>query len=102
MDDELERVLEAAFDGGNAAAKKVSDYIDKIMGGIPVWISVEDCLPEKGSAVMGFRSGPPHWASDAYGMAWREIDGDEPGLRWNECGVPTHWMPLPAPPTDSK
>jgi hypothetical protein len=62
------------------------------------WIPVEVGLPPKGSTVLGFRSGPPHWASDAYGMAWREIDGDEPGLRWNECGVPTHWMPLPAPP----
>jgi hypothetical protein len=90
MDDELDRVLEAAFDGGNAAAKKVSDYIDKIMAGIPVWISVEDCLPEEGQLVLGFNS---EWTECFAVVEY----GDESGV----VG-PTNWMPLPAPPSDGK
>lgn len=68
---------------------------------LSMWISVEESLPEKGSAVLGFRDADPHWGDAAYGMAWREIDDEsKPGLRWNESGRPTHWMRLPAPPRD--
>ena len=67
------------------------------------WIPVTERLPEKGCAVLGFRAKNTHWGDDAYGMAWREIDDEsDPGLRWNESGRPTHWMPLPAPPADAK
>lgn len=73
------------------------------MPAIQGWIPVEVGLPEKGSAVLGFRVGHPHWGDALYGVAWREIDGESrPGLRWNESGRPTHWMPLPSPPTDDK
>jgi len=66
-----------------------------------MWISVEESLPEKGGAVLGFRDADQHWGNAAYGMAWREIDDEsQPGLRWNESGRPTHWMRLPAPPRD--
>jgi hypothetical protein len=64
------------------------------------WIPVEAGLPEKGIAVLGFRSGDSHFGCE-YGIAWREIDDEsQPGLRWNESGRPTHWMRLPAPPRD--
>ena len=66
---------------------------------LSMWISVEESLPEKGGAVLGFRDADQHWGNAAYGMAWREIDDEsQPGLRWNESGRPTHWMRLPAPP----
>ena len=94
MDDELERILEAAFDGGNAAAKMVSDYIDKVMEGIRVWISVEDCLPEEDQLVLVF---DPELGG--FGLAtYTKSDGwlgDDVALY-----KPTHWQPLPAPPTD--
>jgi len=68
---------------------------------LSMWISVEESLPEKGGAVLGFRDADQHWGNAAYGMAWREIDDEsQPGLRWNESGRPTHWMRLPAPPRD--
>ena len=98
MDDELERVLEAAFDGGNAAAKKISDYIDKIMGGIPVWISVEDCLPANGEEVLALtiagRMFVLHHHERLGGGRWGHQSLDD-----DACRAPvTHWMPLPAPP----
>ena len=72
-------------------------------GGSLAWIPVTERLPEKGCAVLGFRAKYTRWDDNAYGMAWREIDNEStPRLRWNECGRPTHWMPLPAPPTDAK
>lgn len=83
--------------------RRMHAEIEELKEQIPRWIPVTERLPEKGSAVLGFRAGDPHWGDASYGMAWREIDGESrPGLRWHESGRPTHWMPLPAPPTDGK
>ena len=97
MDDELERILEAARDGGNAAAKIVSDYIDKVTEGMRMWISVEDCLPDDDCRVLGWdgtRVSEVHFHVRAKESdRWYSLAGHE---------SPTHWMPLPAPPTDGK
>ena len=59
------------------------------------WISVEDRLPEEGVSVIVWHR---HWS---VGMARRGMNEEflPIGLINDKA---THWMPLPAPPTDSK
>lgn len=60
------------------------------------WIPVEERLPSEGSGgVLGFRRSDIAAGEHSYGMAWNH--GGK--LAWNEPMTPTHWMPLPAPPT---
>ena len=62
----------------------------------PRWIPVEERLPSEGSGgVLGFRRSDIAAGEHSYGMAWNH--GGK--LAWNEPMTPTHWMPLPAPPT---
>jgi hypothetical protein len=67
----------------------------------PKWISVDDRFPEENSIVMTYGTG---CASSEYCQAYfnngkfQELDS---------CGdyfdyPPTHWMPLPNPPKDTK
>ena len=68
------------------------------------WISVSERLPTEGVDVLVSSPCPnsdtpnidiASWGSEGkQGTVWREAD----------CGriEPTHWMPLPAPPTDAK
>ena len=63
------------------------------------WISVKDRLPKETQSVLAWF--PAHKQAQS---CWIEKTDD--GLRaWDACfsdliGEPTHWMPLPAPPTE--
>jgi hypothetical protein len=75
------------------------DETRRIAGALPRWISVKERLPEVGQRVLvydksvrsvlvaelyiGSVTGCLGWTSDAAGVA-----------------IPTHWMPLPAPPAE--
>jgi hypothetical protein len=68
------------------------------------WISVGERLPQDGTSVLGWRPGDPvfecqwHDASSGGG-----IDREAGWFCYPEpIDPPTHWMPLPAPPTDGK
>jgi hypothetical protein len=65
------------------------------------WIPVAERMPERGGAVLGFLARGTTEGDHDYHMAWRHMD-DRQGLRWNGPGEPTHWMPLPAPPSDGR
>ena len=99
---------------GEVLAKGIADYIDKIMGGIQVWISVKDCLPPFDEYVLVFVPFVGHFEArrNSFGEMWfqhRQDSGLPPDWSWETCDgkdlsnvMPTHWMPLPAPPTDGK
>ena len=62
------------------------------------WISVSTCMPKKYQDVLVFASGFSHCmhvASVDEDGHWDPSTGD--GWMFRE---PTHWMPLPAPPSD--
>lgn len=110
--------------GGDDAAGAVNELMAELQrrllelqASMPRWIPVSEKLPDGVEEVMVYwvpqdceeNAG---WPTDANGgvtsMAFYQREPD--GLRfWNtNCdGVedplnPTHWMPLPAPPTDAK
>ena len=66
------------------------------------WISVLKDLPPTDEPVLAC------WVPRKDGMACamiRDLDGEycwTPADQWTKCDAPTHWMPLPAPPTDAK
>lgn len=69
------------------------------------WISVEDRLPPDDKLVLGFLSG----ALDCFSVCRRFERPDGNLWTWHSitthealdgyCRIPTHWMPLPEPPT---
>jgi hypothetical protein len=59
------------------------------------WIPVTERLPELGMEVVALWEGVPEFAS-------RERDGTWWSFRDEARFAATHWIPLPAPPTDSK
>jgi hypothetical protein len=105
-DRELNEVLEAAFDGGGACARRVADYIEKLQAQLPRWIPVAERLPEPGEEVLVFIDGHrgPAWKNN-YSLVAYLGASVTPGCWLQErhpdadpiVGV-THWMPLPAPP----
>ena len=64
------------------------------------WISVEDRLPDDVVMVLmvGINKGPRgDYTTDMY-TGWYDRKVDE-WVRWVHKFNPTHWMPLPAPPS---
>lgn len=68
------------------------------------WISVAERLPTQGVDVL-VSSPCPNSDTPNIDIASWSVEGEQ-GPVWREadCGriEPTHWMPLPAPPTDAK
>ena len=62
------------------------------------WISVEDCLPEKGQRVIGFGEEVGVFSS----IIHLNVDGvwkfSDSNAIVSFCDFITHWMPLPEPP----
>jgi hypothetical protein len=71
----------------------------------PAWIPVTERLPDKNVNVIVFI---PAAAEQTYiaslddGGMWFSSDPTADAYSLGEDGAPTHWMPLPAPPTASK
>jgi hypothetical protein len=70
--------------------------IEDLREQVPQWIPVSEWLPDVGGRAMILVDACEHE------MAWRSEDGwNVPGKSTPTSRV-THWMPLPAPPTDGK
>lgn len=103
-----ERLFEIVYAGGEDAVTALHDYlesraemVDRVTDAFvkPRWIPVGERLPEIGVSVLC--SSPERLGDDWVWIGQREeYDWYFPGA--NEMGTPTHWMPLPAPPTDAK
>lgn len=64
----------------------------------PAWIPVSERLPEIGVSVLCSSDDPP--GEDRVWIGQREeYEWYFPGA--NEMGTPTHWMPLPEPPSQA-
>ena len=61
------------------------------------WIPVGDYLPEEYKHVIAWRPG-----AVSLFEAWLSASGDWLYGDCENAGRVTHWMPLPAPPTDAK
>ena len=78
-------------------AKGIADIIR--IAAEPDWIPVSERLPEAGQTVM-------LWNYVDHRLGWLKYTAN--GVAYffstqDECNIePTHWMPLPAPPSDGK
>jgi hypothetical protein len=72
-------------------------------GAYAQWIPVSERLPEELEQVIVWMPDCPHHPC---GMDMGSCMTDSWGVSWMVSGgrsaFPTHWMPLPAPPTDAK
>ena len=62
------------------------------------WIKTQDQLPKDGDVVLAFWEGlnsPQSVLQFGGGAHWNNPEDDEDNYL-----VPTHWMPLPEPPTE--
>lgn len=68
------------------------------------WIPVTERLPEEGQEVLVASPCPNSDTPNIDISSWGDEGTQEPVWREADCGRiwPTHWMPLPAPPTDAK
>jgi hypothetical protein len=62
-----------------------------------LWIPVDERLPELHEHVIGWQQG---WARAA--EVWLGANGQWLGGDFEPADEVSHWMPLPAPPTDAK
>jgi hypothetical protein len=64
------------------------------------WIPISESLPQSddGTPVATFLV----WNRTDVIQAWREKDGRFTGVTGEHIPRVTHWMPMPAPPTDAK
>lgn len=93
----------------------LTDYIDKLEQAAPVWQPIETA-PKDGTMVVLWRDIPMKmgelFASWSSYVGYWEQDGEDGDSYWvmvdigsigdamNEpCNIPTHWMPLPTPPS---
>ena len=89
---------------GNGLAEKVDGLLRERQelyrnAAAKSWIPVTAYVPEIGVSVLCSGNEPP--GEDRVWIGQREqYEWYFPGA--NEMGDPTHWMPLPAPPTDAK
>ena len=69
------------------------------------WIPVTERLPDRNIKILVFIPASEHQtyiASLEDGGEWFSSDPAADAYSLGEDGSPTHWMPLPAPPTDAK
>jgi hypothetical protein len=68
----------------------------------PRWIPVEERMPEKGVDVLVASPCPNSNVPNIDIASWGSEGEQEPVWRESDCGriYPTHWMSLPAPPTE--
>ena len=112
MSDQNERSVASAGSLANAhsarqdaEAKIIVDGIAQIMriASEPDWIPVTQRLPDDETELLvafedrslGVAFAVFHHIDENDGPKWTDGNG-------NELKQPTHWMPLPAPPTDAK
>lgn len=77
--------------------EKTNDEPSGASGGSLAWIPVTERLPGEYEHVLGWNRG---WCRPA--EVWRNTGGEWRGGDYESVGRITHWMPLPAPPTDDK
>ena len=83
--------------GGSRFSAAEEDELRQRLQG---WISVNERLPDAGQTVLAYyKRGKEHGPyfvrkTGSEHCPWRYVDGDRCDMR------PTHWMPLPAPPTN--
>jgi hypothetical protein len=69
------------------------------------WIPIDEALPDRNVNVLVYipvSEEKTFIASLDEGGMWFSSDPTADAYSLGEDGAPTHWMPLPAPPTDSK
>ena len=80
-------------------AERVLSDITNTFAGVPQWIPVMERLPEAGETVL-------LWNYVDHRLGWLKYTANGAAYFFStqdECNIhPTHWMPLPAPPTDGK
>lgn len=87
-----------------ALERRMHAEIEDLSEQIPRWISVKERLPEENVEVFVVAVGPSGKALFYATAMWRMTPIGR--MEWEDenCVIhhPTHWMPLPAPPTDGK
>lgn len=96
------------------ALELLQDENDRLKSQVPMWIPVEERLPEKRKTVLALRDVSGYKNSrrpspvmvaclDDWGASqcWMEYDCETRECEEIECGV-THWMPLPQAPKEEK
>ena len=91
-----------AFSPTDAAAnmKAAVHFIGSFGQQLPLWVPVEDRLPDKGVDVLVASPCPNSNVPNIDIASWGSEGEQEPVWRDSDCGriYPTHWMPLPEPP----
>jgi hypothetical protein len=104
------RRLQGVIDAGEAAItdeEREPQAYRKTDGKRPItdmsrdWIPVSELLPNVGEQVLVVALGRVITATRREGW-WRHEIGTVTKTFCLGCCAPTHWMPLPAPPTDDK
>jgi hypothetical protein len=91
-----------ANDQAEVLAKGIADIIRTAAE--PDWIPVTERLPNRGEWVLAYGPHYSHIVAECDRGEWRSVYRDsETGEPWlREAGMVTHWMPLPAPPSDDE
>jgi hypothetical protein len=76
--------------------RRMHSEIEDLEEQIPRWIPVTDRMPDEGVLVMAW-----HGNRVVFGYA-RDGNWIDTLYGWVIPNGPSHWMPLPAPPTDGK
>jgi hypothetical protein len=76
--------------------RRMHAEIEDLEEQIPRWVRTTDWMPEDGVVVMAWNG-----KRVCYGYA-RDGQWIDTLYGWVIPNGPTHWMPLPAPPTDGK
>lgn len=112
----IERIDLPNFQGEAAAAERAAELYDEYtaraaIAAVLEWQPIETA-PKDGTQMLCVApftkpDGGTTWAFPFYGVAqWAEADPDFPksvaGWFWPYATRPTHWLPLPTPPSDGQ